>query len=149
GSGGVFPQFDVSNVVAGATLNLLRNGITVNTITNATGGTAVIGDQGTAVIPDGTYQYTVQQIDNVGNPATSAPLAVQIVTSAPAPASPVLQAPSGTGPNVTSARNPQFNVAGVPAGATLSLFRGGVLVNTLTSPTGGTVAIRDPGPLSD
>src|SRR5262249_51346370 len=45
GTGGALPQFDVSNVVAGATLNLLRNGVLVNTISNAVGGTAVIGDQ--------------------------------------------------------------------------------------------------------
>ena len=67
GSNGVFPKFDVSNVVAGATLNLLRNGVIVNTITNAAGGTVVISDQGTSVLPDGIYQYMVQQIDNVGN----------------------------------------------------------------------------------
>ena len=72
GSGGIFPQFDVGNVVPGATLTLLRNGVMVNTLPNAAGGTAVIGDQG-GVIPDGTYQYTVQQLDNVGNTATSAP----------------------------------------------------------------------------
>ena len=45
GSNGIFPQFDVGNVVPGATLTLLRNGVVVNTLTNAAGGTAVIGDQ--------------------------------------------------------------------------------------------------------
>jgi hypothetical protein len=147
GSGGVFLQFDVSNVVAGATLNLLRNGTVVNTITNAAGGTVVIGDQG-AVLADGAYQYTVQQVDNVGNTATSDPVTVTIATSAAAPAAPVLQAPSAAGANITSARNPLFRVAGVPASAIVSLFRNGVLVDTITTATGGTVAIGDPGPLS-
>ena len=104
------------------------------------------------MIPDGTYQYTVQQLDNVGNTATSAPVTVQIVTSAAAPATPVLQAASDTGvlgDNITSVRNPQFNVSGVPAGATLSLLRNGVVVSTVLSPGGGTVAIGDPGPLTD
>jgi hypothetical protein len=153
GSGGVFPQFDVSNVVAGATLNLLRNGAVVNTIDNAIGGTAVLSDQAPpSVLADGSYQYTVQQTDNVGNTATSALVTVQIATSAAPPAAPVLQASSDTGvkgDNITSVRNPQFSVSSVPAGATLSLFRGGALVNTLTSPAGGTVAIGDPGPLLD
>ena len=151
GSGGVFPQFDVGNVAAGATLNLLRNGVVVNTLTAAPGGTAVISDQG-AVLADGIYQYTVQQIDNVGNTATSTALTVRIVTSAAAPAAPALQAASDTGvlgDNVTSVRNPQFNVSGVPAGATLSLFRNGVVVNTVSGGAGGTVAIGDPGPLLD
>ena len=147
----VFPQFDVGNVVPGATLTLLRNGVVVNTLSNAAGGTAVIGDQG-GVIPDGIYQYTVQQLDNVGNTATSAPVTVQIVSSAAAPATPVLQAASDTGAlgdNTTSVRNPQFNVSGVPAGATVSLLRGGVVVSTVLSPGGGTVAIGDPGPLTN
>ena len=46
-------------------------------------------------------------------------------------------------------RDPQFTVAGVPAGATLSLLRNGVVVSTVFSPGGGTVAIGDPGPLLD
>jgi hypothetical protein len=53
------------------------------------------------------------------------------------------------GDGVTSVRNPQFYVAGVPAGATVSLLRNGVLVNVLTSGGGGTVSIGDPGPLLD
>ena len=76
------------------------------------------------LIPDGTYQYTVQQLDSVGNTATSAPVTVRIVTSTVAPAPPVLQAASDTGvlgDNTTSVRNPQFTISGVPAGATLSL----------------------------
>ena len=44
GSNGIFPQFDVGNVVPGATLTLLRNGVVVNTLTNATAGTDVIAD---------------------------------------------------------------------------------------------------------
>ena len=79
-------------------------------------------------------------------------MTVQIVTSAAAPATPVLQAASDTGvlgDNITSVRNPQFNVSGVPAGATLSLLRNGVVVSTVLSPGGGTVAIGDPGPLTD
>ena len=79
-------------------------------------------------------------------------MTVQIVTSAAAPATPVLQAASDTGAlgdNTTSVRNPQFNVSGVPAGATLSLLRDGVVVSTVLSPGGGTVAIGDPGPLLD
>ena len=64
----------------------------------------------------------------------------------------MLQAASDTGvlgDNTTSVRNPQFNVSGVPAGATLSLLRNGVVVSTVLSPGGGTVAIGDPGPLTD
>ena len=64
----------------------------------------------------------------------------------------MLQAASDTGllgDNVTSARSPQFNVSGVPANATLSLFRNGVVVSTVSSGAGGTVAIGDSGPLLD
>src|SRR5262249_34944896 len=52
GSAGVFPQFDVGNIMPGATLSLLRDGKVVNTLTGITGSTAVIGDQG-SVLPDG------------------------------------------------------------------------------------------------
>ena len=76
----------------------------------------------------------MQQVDNLRNTATSAAVTVLIVTVAAAPASPVLQAGSDTGllgDNITSTRSPQFNVSGVPAGATLSLLRNGVVVSTV------------------
>src|SRR5262249_51540709 len=81
----------------------------------------------------------------------SAPFVLTIDTTAIAPATPVLQAASDTGAvgdNTTSVRNPQFNIFGVPAGATLSLLRNGAVVGTILS-GGGTVAIGDPGPLLD
>lgn len=136
----------------GATLKLLRDGVLENTLVNVSGGTPTISDRG-LLIPDGIYQYTLQQVDIVGNSGVSAAVTVHIVTSAAAPAPPVLQAGSDTGTlgdHITSSRNPVFNVSGVPDGATLSLVRNGVVVNTLPSVSvGGTVAIGDPGPVAD
>ena len=58
-------MFNVSGVPAGATLNLLRNGVVVNTVPSVAGGTVTIGDPGP--LPDGQYTYTASLIDGAGN----------------------------------------------------------------------------------
>ena len=159
GSGGIFPKFDVGNVVAGASLSLLRNGLVVQTLTADASGTAVLIDEngGTStspgpLVPDGTYQYSLRQLDPVGNTAVSAAVSVQIVTHATAPAAPLLQISSDTGPlgdGITSDHTPGFGVSGAPAGATLRLLRNGVVIATVPTGPGGSVAIGDPGTLID
>jgi hypothetical protein len=165
------PRFDVSNVLAGASVELLRNGVVVNTLTDTTGGTVSIDDINAPVngpIPDGTYTYTAIQIDLAGNVSPSSPGAtIQIVTTAPPiPSTLRLDANSDTtnpdtgGSNadgitrVTLYGSPVFDVSGVVAGATVNLYRippsGSLtLVNSTTAAAAGTVTLSDPSTSPD
>jgi subtilisin-like proprotein convertase family protein len=142
------PTFDVAPAETGATVQLLRNGVVVASRVGA----GPIQDAG-PVQPDGIYVYTDKQIDIAGNVSPlSGSTSVTIVTSAPAPTTPVLDpaSDSGTkGDNITNVTNPFFDITGVEAKATLQLLRNGTLINSITTPTGGSLKIQDPGPLAN
>jgi subtilisin-like proprotein convertase family protein len=123
------------------------NNVLVTTTTNASGNYTV---QLPGVLSNGSITLFARSRDLANNlGSTSAPFTLTIDTSASAPGAPVLQAPSNTGPDITTVRDPQFAISGVPAGATVNLLRNGVLVSTVATTAGGTVAIGDPGPLTD
>src|SRR5207302_51239 len=95
------PVFQVSGIAPNNLVRLLRNGLVVSTLTSAAGGTVQIADNngGNGTIPDGTYNYTVQQIDLAGNAGPVIGTAATVVINAALPAtSPVrLDANSDTG----------------------------------------------------
>jgi subtilisin-like proprotein convertase family protein len=151
------PTFDVANIEANATVQLLRNGVVVATLVNVGPGVVPITDP---TAPDGTHVYTVRQYDLAGNlGATSAGLTVRIDTAPPvAPGTPDLQAlsdsplPGEPGyragitdtDNLTYDNSPTFDVASLEPNATLQLLRNGVVVATLVNIGPGVVAITDP-----
>ena len=144
------PVFDVSGVEAGATLRLFRGATLVATLTDTPGGTISIQDPS---VSDGTYTYTADQVDLGGNASPMGPgLTVTIATAAPLVLNaPDLEAKSDSGisstDNVTSAtiiHFPVFDISTVSPAVTVELFRNGVLVNSLFTGVGGTVAITDP-----
>ena len=149
------PTFDVAPAEATATLQLLRrvDGTTTYSVVATRTGPGAIRDPGPAA--DGTYDYASRQVDLAGNVGpTSGFLAVQVLTvPPPVVTAPDLEAGSDSGPsntdNITSVTNPIFDVAGVQALATLQLFRNSVLVASLNGTAGGTIAIQDPGPLTN
>ena len=145
------PTFDAAGIIPGATVQLLRDGSVVATLTSTLGGAVQITDTGP--VADGTYTYTLQQVSIAGNASPfSTPVSVTIDTSIPAAPTLVLDPKSDTGvkgDNITSVLNPIFDASGVVAGATLTLFRNGVVVKTLTNVVAGTVQIQDPGPLAN
>jgi subtilisin-like proprotein convertase family protein len=147
------PKFDVSNTEAGSTLSLLRDGVVVATLTNIAGGTTTIQDPGP--VADGTHVYSAYSFDQAGNigPIGGALQVVINTSAAAAPATPDLQAASDSGTsttdNLTNNTAPTFNVAGVDPGATIQLYRNGVLVNSQVNAAGvnATVPVQDPGPV--
>jgi hypothetical protein len=144
------PTIDVSSILPGATVNLFRNGSIVASVTSTTGGTVQVTDPGPLF--RGTYTYTALQVSVAGNTSlTSNALTVTIDTSVPSAPTLALDPASDTGPKgdtTTSVTNPFLDVLGVVAGATVTLFRNGVSIATLTNATAGTVKIQDPGPLA-
>ena len=142
------PEIDVSSIVAGATVNLIRNGAIVATLTSPTGGTVAITDPGPLF--SGLYDYTATQTSVAGNTsAISLTLPITIDTSTPATPTLALDPGSDTnGNNTTSVTNPYFDISGVVKGATITLYRNGVSVATLAGATAGTDKVQDPGPLA-
>jgi subtilisin-like proprotein convertase family protein len=105
-------------------------------------GTGQVQDGTSVALADGTYDYVTRQVDVAGNiGALSGRDIVTIVTAPPpAPTTLVLDPASDSGisnsDDLTSAtiiHFPIFDVSGVEQGATLKLFRNGVLVNTLVT----------------
>jgi Bacterial Ig-like domain len=73
------PVFNVPDVPAGDTLNLLRDGAVVAEVATGAGGTVAIGDPGP--LADGTYSYAAEVVDGAGNVGpVSGSLPVSIVT---------------------------------------------------------------------
>jgi hypothetical protein len=150
---GGFPQFDVSQVTVGATVELFRNGTLVDSKVAASTGPITLIDSGPTFI-DGVYLYKARQADSGGNSGAFSPtLSVTIDNTAPQPpAAPVLQAASDSGAsstdNVTNVTAPTFDIPNVGSNVTLNLLRDGVLVQTLVAVGPGTVSIQDPGPVS-
>ena len=148
------PTFDAAGVVPGATVNLYRNGTVVASLVSTTGGAITITDPGP--VPDGTYTYLVQQVTRAGNVSpNSVQVILTIQTAIPATPSLVLDPASDSGnkgDNITNVTSPYFDASGVVPGSTLSLYRNGLNVNTLTNVvlnTNGQVLIQDPGPLTN
>ena len=146
------PTIDVAGILPKAQVLLFRNGVQVNDVTFPAGGAVGIQDPG-PVQPDGTYTYTVEQIDVAGNKGlVSGGLKVTILTATPAtPSNLALDSSSDSGvkgDDITNVKNPVFDLTGILPGATVELFRNGVQVKSVTSASGGAVTIQDPGPVS-
>ncbi len=149
-----FPVFDISNVVAGGTVELFRNGKEIASQANTAGGTIQITDANS--LADGVYTYAAVQIDLEGN-ASQLGTAIQVTydTKAPiAPSAPVLDPSSDTGTlgdDITSATSPVFDLSGIETNATVKLLRDGVVVATVNfaAPVSGVLKMTDPGPIVD
>ena len=143
------PRFDLSGIVAGATVKLLRGGTVVATTTSPLGGTIMITDPGP--LADATYVYTTQQVTVAGNTSpSSAPQTITIDTKIPAALTVVLDPASDTGTkgdNTTTIVNPFLDVANVVAGSTVQLYRNGILIKTVSNAPAGLDKIQDNGPL--
>ena len=162
------PKFDVGPtvpVLPGATLVLYRapvtNGVVgtafaVTTLTDTAGGEVQIPDTSTS-IPDGEYQYTIQQVDLAGNASPiGSPTTVIYDTGQPStPPIPKLDPanPGNPSANQTSSTNPIIDVTVTPTAfetaynlpLSVSLVRDGNVV--ATSPygtTSGVIKITDP-----
>ncbi len=141
------PVFDLGNIESGATVELLRDGVVVESTGNAVAGTVSLSDL-TAI--EGTFNYTVRQTDLAGNASSlSLPLSVTIsLTAPPAPSAPTLQADSDLGnsdsDHLTSATVLTFNISGIPEGSSVDLLRNNVVVSTLDSATAGVNSLTDP-----
>jgi hypothetical protein len=124
------PTFDITLADSGATVTLLRNGVSTG-VTRV--GNGPMTD--TTAPADNTYTYTVTQTNTDGAvSAPSAGLAVTIDTTAAAPSAPDLNAASDSGAsntdNITNATSRTFDLSGVEAGATVTLLRNGVSVGS-------------------
>ncbi len=107
-----------------------------------------------AFASDGEKTLGIRATDQAGTTGNVALFTFTIDTVAPADTDePDLQAASDTGPSntddITSVRNPIFDVTGVEPSALLQLLRDGVVVTTLVGVAGGTVAIQDTSNLAD
>lgn len=94
------PTFDISGVVNGATVELLRDGIAVASGT-ASGSTIALTDN----VSDGTYSYSCRQTLG-GTTTTSGTLSVTIDSSSPS-----VSAITRAGVSPTNAASVQFNVS--------------------------------------
>jgi DNA-binding beta-propeller fold protein YncE/subtilisin-like proprotein convertase family protein len=146
------PYVDVSGIEAKATVQLLRNGIVVASLTSAAGGNVVIQDPGPLV--NGNYTYTVKQTDLAGNvSAASGSLTVTILAAATAsPGTPAIQLASDSGaptyPNYTKVTSPIFDISGALAGDTVQLLRDGAAVASKAVNASGTISLQDLGPVA-
>ncbi|WP_422931843.1 Ig-like domain-containing protein [Singulisphaera sp. PoT] len=144
------PIFDLSGIVAGSTVELLRDGKVVTSHAFSSGGTIQLGD---ATAPaDGSYTYTAMQTDLEGNVSPiGTPITVVYDTKAPAaPSAPVLDPASATinGTTTRTVTNVVFDVSGVVPGGVVTLYRDDKAVATATSAAGGMVKLTDPGTLT-
>ena len=159
-SPGNAPLFDVTGIEPGATVELFRNSVLVNTTTNVTptGANnlvtiADINNPTNAQITDGTYTYSATQIDLAGNPAPLPMPTTSVTILTVTPAAPLtiqLDPTSDTGTfnndSITRDNNsvanptnaPLFDITGIQSGATVNLYRNGVIVGTIANaaPTG-------------
>jgi len=152
-TGATNPAFNASGAVAGATVELFRDGTKVASLLVASAGTVTVRDPGP--VPNGAHLYTVRQVSAAGNPSTSSPaLAVTIDATVPAAPAIVLDPASDSGvkgDNVTNVVAPVFDLANLLPGATVRLYRAGLStpIATLTNVAGTTATVQDPGPLAN
>ncbi len=149
--------FTIPSTEAGATVNLLRDGVIVQTLKNAPGGPVTLIDAGS--VSSGVHHYTARQTDRAGNVGSeSQSLAVTIeLDIPPTPSAPDLLATSDSGPrntdNVTNAATPVFQIVNAQAGARVELLRkpfgapdnAYVRVGVITGPGN----VTDAGPVLD
>lgn len=139
------PAFSASGIEVGVTVELLRNGTSVDTIASAAATTVNLTDPSA---PEGTHTYSVRQTDGGGLNATSGTLQVQIdLTSPGTPGIPDLQAGSDSGrfnnDNITRLISLVFDVASIENGATVELLRDASVVTTLNGAAAGTNPLTD------
>ncbi len=149
------PSFEIAigAVELGATVELLRDGLTVGMATVSPGDTLTLTDNGP--VPDGLYTYTAVLIDVAGNislPSDS--LEVTVDTVPPPPADqPDLVILSDTGSsnfdNVTGDRSPTFDLTGLVVDSTVQLLRDGLVVDEVIGVTETFATLTDPGSLPD
>lgn len=139
-------NFDVGSIETGATVELLRDGVVVDTLASAPSATVTLSDSSVA---PGTYQYTARQTDvngNLGPVSAALSVTVQGAVAPSPPGAPDLQAASDTGrsstDNRTNAASPTFDVASTAPGALVELLRNGVSVASVNS-AGGLVSLTD------
>jgi CSLREA domain-containing protein len=150
-TGDASPTFNITGVMNGATVDLLRDGASTPVATGTASGTGIeLTDPNVA---HGAHSYTVRQTLNGQTSATSGALDVTIDTVAPTAASaPDLQAGSDSGPsnsdNVTSAASRAFDISGTENGAVVELLRNGTLVASAAG-NGASVTITDSGAVID
>ena len=149
-------------VQAGATVNLFRapdnNGVIgpavlVNSTTSVTGGFVQVKEK-SPLPADGTYQYTVDQVDQAGIASmVGDPIFVTYDDSQPpSPQTPVLDPsnPGSPSTGVTSNTNPIIDVTltlnGADVNSSVSLIRdGSVVLTTPYNTTSGTLKLTDTG----
>lgn len=139
------PTFTASGIEVGVTVELLRNGASVDTVASAAATTVNLTDPSA---PEGTHTYSVRQTDGGGLNATSGTLQVQIdLTSPGTPGIPDLQAGSDSGrfnnDNITRLMSLVFDVASIENGATVELLRDASVVTTLNGAAAGTNPLTD------
>ncbi len=160
------PVFDVTGISPGIELDLYRidsgDSVLVNSLSTAnvppTQTTVSIADINFGPnhspgppIPDGTYTYEAKEMYLTGQVSTSPSIQVTILATAPAALlAPVLDPASDSGAagdDITDITDPTFDVDSVAPNSTVTLFRDGVFINSVTSTAGGTVSINDAGPV--
>ena len=168
GPNGVYPApvFDVTGISPGIELNLYRIDLGVSRLVNSLSIANVPQSQTTVSIadinfgpnhspgppiPDGTYTYDATMMYLTGQVLTTLGIQVTILATAPpAPLAPVLVPASDSGAigdGITDITDPTFDVDSVAPKSTVTLFRDGVFITSVTSAGGGTVSIQDAGPV--
>ncbi|WP_158633472.1 Ig-like domain-containing protein [Tautonia sociabilis] len=135
------PAFAVSNVEPGARVELLRDGAVVASRV----GPGSLTDPGP--LPDGSYSFSLRQVDAAGNIGPAAVAGTVLVDTTP-PDSPSAAPTGGTpsaGGTLTRSRTPGFLVEGAEPNARVDLLRDGVVVASRVGPG----PLTDPGPLPD
>ncbi|PYS45741.1 MAG: hypothetical protein DMF68_21340 [Acidobacteria bacterium] len=150
------PTFNISGVISGAKVELLRDTDPATTKTVVAFGTA----SGTTIsltdpsVSNGNYSYTARQTIGGTTPSDeSAALSITISSTAPAaPSTPDLQPGSDSGvntDNITNITPRVFDVQTTETGATVELLRDGTVVDTKTGDSTQTIQLTDSAVLSD
>ena len=133
----------------GATVTVLRNGVSIGTVVADGSGNWSKVDA-TTLTNGTTYQYTAQQTDVAGNTsAVSANYAATIDTTASAPVISGFTSDSGTvGDHITNDTTLTINGT-AEIGATVTVFRDGVSIGTAVANGSGAWSVADATTLTD